>query len=121
MPRLSAALIPRVETFCDRMLAVAEVLTKQKRSSRILDQIIGAGTSVGANLFEADQAMSRADFCKCLGTATKEANECRFWVRLVARQGWIDSKRLGPLEAECIELQKILNAMIVRTRKNLKK
>ncbi len=117
MPRISETFVSRVEKFCDRMMAVADVLSKQRRPARLLDQIIGAGTSVGANLFEADQAMSRADFCKCLGTVTKEANECRFWVRLVGRQGWISVKRLEPLEAESIELQKIINAMIVRTGK----
>lgn len=110
MPRIDALLIARNERFCDRMLAVADTLAKQRRSERIVDQVVGAGTSVGANLFEADQAMSRADFCKCLGTATKEASECRFWLRLISRQGWIVSKRPEPPEVEAVEIMKILNA-----------
>jgi four helix bundle protein len=53
-----------------------------------MDQIAASGTSVGANTFEADEAMSRKDFCKALGIANKELNETRFWLRLFVRREW---------------------------------
>jgi four helix bundle protein len=83
---------------------------------RIVEQIIGAGTCVGANVFEADLAMSRADFCECLGASVKEASEYRFWIRRVGRQGWVAATRLSAPESESIEIQKNLNRMIVRSR-----
>jgi four helix bundle protein len=49
----------------------------------------GSGTSVGANIFEADEAMSRPDFCRMLGIVIKELNETRFWLRLVVARKWI--------------------------------
>jgi len=78
MARLDASLLERVECFADRMLDVADALESRHVRVRLIEQIAAAGTSVGANQFEADEAMSRADFCKCLGICAKELNECRF-------------------------------------------
>ncbi len=89
MPRLKAELIDRVEQWADRSLAVNRALAKTKCPRWVIDQFGRAATSVGANAFEADQAMSRPDFCRCLGVALKELSECRFWIRLVGRQSWI--------------------------------
>lgn len=72
---------------------------------------------MGANVFEADEAMSRADFCKCLGIAVKELNEVRFWIRLVARHGWVKAERLGDLEGECLQLKKVLGSMVARSKR----
>lgn len=116
MPRLNAELLDRVERFSDRVLDVVDALPARTVRARIIDQIAGAGTSVGANVFEADEAVSRADFCKCLGIAAKELSETRFWIRLVGRRGWIKAGRLVGLEAECQQLRRILGTMIARTR-----
>ena len=75
MARLQETMRDRVERFADRMLDVADALENAGRRARLIEQIAAAGTSVGANLFEADEAMSRADFCKCLGICAKELNE----------------------------------------------
>jgi four helix bundle protein len=116
MARLQEALLARVEKFADRTLDVADALERKVSRSRLVEQIAAAGTSVGANLFEADEALSRADFCRCLGICVKELNECRFWFRLIGRRSWIPAKRLQPLESECDELRRVLGTMISRTR-----
>ena len=114
--RIRGDLLARVESLCDRVLDVADALARQGVSRRIIDQFVGAGTAVGANVFESDEAMSRADFVKCLAIASKEANETRFWLRLIGRRGWIDSPRLADLEQECQEVRRVMGAMIVATR-----
>ena len=116
MPRLKSEMIERVECWADRSMGVSRALAKTKCPKWVIDQFGRAATSVGANTFEADQAVSRADFCRCLGVAVKELSECRFWIRLVGRQSWITPTRLANLEAECVELQKIMNRMITKTR-----
>ena len=116
MARLQESLLERVERFADRMLDVTEAMERRAVRERLIDQVAAAGTSVGANLFEADEALSRADFCKCLGICVKELNECRYWLRLVGRRGWIPVKSLKPLEGECDESRRILGTMISRTR-----
>src|ERR1043165_5314858 len=101
--RIDPELIARFQGFCDRMVRVAEVLDRARRSKRIVEQVMGAGTSVGANLFEADEALSRKDFAKCLGIAIKALKETRFWLGLIGRQNWIKPSRLAPLERAAFE------------------
>ena len=99
MGRLDGGLLDRVEDFCHRCLDVVEALGKQGRSPRIIDQLTGSSTTVGANLFEADESLSRKDFAKCVGIALKELNETRFWLRLITRRKWITADRVAPSPA----------------------
>ena len=114
--RLRAEVLERTESFADRCLAVAEELDRAGRFRRIVEQLAAAGCSVGANIAEANEAMSTPDFRKCLAIAAKELAETRFWLGLVARRKWISARRLGPLVSEIEELRKILVSMLSRTR-----
>ncbi len=117
MGRLRAETLTRVRTFANRVLHVVETLESQGRSRRLLDQLTASGCSVGANLYEADEAMSRADFAKTLGIVIKELNETRFWLELCVMREWIQQDRLDPLLEEALQLKKMFGAMITRTRK----
>lgn len=116
MGRLKPEFLEQVESFVDRSLDVVDVLMEQRRNLRILDQLTGAATSVGANVFEADEAMSRADFRRCLGIAMKELNESFFWLRLCVRRGWVTEVRMMSLQAEVQELKSILGTILMKTR-----
>ncbi len=118
MGRLERAFVERVEAFSDRALDVAEELEKQGRSRRIVDQLTGCGTSVGANTVEADEALSRKDFAKCVGIAIKELGETRYWLRRIIHRGWIPAARLTPLHDEGTEIKLILGAILTRMRRN---
>ncbi|CAG0954592.1 hypothetical protein PHYC_00391 [Phycisphaerales bacterium] len=120
MGRLKAEFIDRVENFSHRVMDVAETLESQHRSWRIIDQMIGAGSSVGANVCESDEALSRKDFAKGLGIALKELGEARYWLRFVVRRRWLPSRRLDLLQKEAIEIKRILGAMVTRTNRNSK-
>lgn len=72
---------------------------------------------MSANLYEADEAVSRMDFVKCVGICVKELNECRFWLRFAGERGWVAPKRLSPLATEAHELIKMLGSMIARIRR----
>jgi four helix bundle protein len=117
MGRLRSELLDRVEEFACKALDVAEAMEVRGISRRLVDQIAAAATSVGANVFEADEAMSRADFVKCLAIATKELSEVRFWVRIAAKRGWVVEQTARPVLFEGVELRRILGTMIVRTKK----
>jgi four helix bundle protein len=54
-------------------------------TNRIISQLVGAGTSVGANYVEADDAVSKKDFLKSIGTCRKEAREAKYFLRMVVR------------------------------------
>ena len=113
MGRLQDNLLDRVVEFADRAVSLAEALGAQGRSIRICDQL--TGTAVGANVYEADEAISRKDFRKCLAIANKELSETRFWLRLIARRGWFGAERLGDLHREALELKAIIGSILSRT------
>jgi four helix bundle protein len=117
MGRLSSELLERVESFSHRVVDVSEVIEKQRRARRVIDQLVGCGTSVGANAWEADEAMSRPDFCRVLGIVIKEIVETRYWLRFVGKRGWVNPERLSLLDREALELKRIFGAMLTRTRK----
>jgi four helix bundle protein len=53
-------------------------------NARLVDQLVGAGTSIGANYCEADDAVSRKDFKHKIGTCRKESKETMFFLRMIA-------------------------------------
>src|SRR5437899_3294720 len=73
-------------------------------TNRIITQLIGAGTSVGANYVEADDAVSKKEFLKIIGTCRKEARETKHFLRMIvravpelkpqARTLWLEAKEL---------------------------
>lgn len=77
--------------------------------------------SVGANAAEASDALSAADFCKCLGIANRELSETGFWLRLIGRRNWVKSVCLQPLQDEAEQLARIFGSMISRTRAALQR
>ena len=116
MGRFQPDLLERVEVFADRVLTLTDALDSQRRPRRVIEQIAASGTSVGANTFEADEALSRADFCKSIGIVLKELNETRFWLRLISRRGWIAPDRLVTLLDEADQLKLIFGAILSRSR-----
>ena len=122
MGRLSLELRDRAEVFGNRMLDVVQALERKRVYARVIDQMVGCGTSVGANACEADQAMSPPDFCKALGVVVKELGESQYWLRTCTRRTWLSGRRFDPLHEEATQLSKIFSTMIIRTRrKNRKK
>ncbi|MCE2966679.1 MAG: four helix bundle protein [Phycisphaerales bacterium] len=116
MGRIKGDLLPRVEDFADRVLDVAFALPESAATHRVIDQLAGAGTAVGANVWESDDALSRADFCKCLGIALKELNETRYWLRLIARRDLLKPARLQGVLSDAEELRRVIGSMLARTR-----
>jgi four helix bundle protein len=80
-------------------------------------QLIRAGTSVGANVEEADAAESDKDFVHKVSIARKEARESRYWLRLLKESGVWQAKGMDYLVQEATELIKILST-IIRNKKN---
>jgi four helix bundle protein len=117
MGRLRAEFIERSELFSDRCVAVAEQLEQDGRFSRLVQQLAAAGSSVGANVAEANEAMSRNDFRKHMAIVAKELAETRFWLRLAVKRGWMTQKRLDPLQSELEEIKRIVGSVLTRTKK----
>lgn len=81
-------------------------------------QLLRSGTSVGANVEEAQAAQSRRDFISKNNIALKEARESHYWLRLLTDSNPQLQDDLTPLKAEAHELSLILGAIVARTRRN---
>ena len=89
---------------------------KQQRESIISNQIGRSGTSIGANIREAQYAHGRADFISKMQIALKEANETGYWLELLFRTGYLSPESYQKLDADCSSLRIMLIASI-RTAK----
>jgi four helix bundle protein len=94
----------RTATFGESVIDFAKMIPQSSVTNRIISQLIGAGTSVGANYVEADDAVSKKEFLKSIGTCKKEAREVKHFFRMAvrtspdlkaeARKLWIEAKEL---------------------------
>lgn len=76
--------------------------------ANLSNQLLRAGTSIGANNAEATNAISKADFKSKSFIALKEARESLYWIDLLHRNGYLDDKQYNSIYADCEELVKVL-------------
>ena len=74
----------RTARFGEAIIRFAKSIPQNPVNNRLIEQLVGAGTSVGANYCEADDGVSRKDFKNKIGTCRKEARETKFFLRMVA-------------------------------------
>ena len=99
--RLSDEFLGRFEDFSIRVLRLCMQLARDGRPRPIMDQLMRCGTSPGAQIAEAQEAMSTADFFRSIAIAVKELNETAYWLKLLVGMQWIPGERLHPLRTEC--------------------
>lgn len=83
---------------------------KTPKSSFMIDQLARSGTSIGANIHEAQYAHSRADFVAKLEIALKEANETSYWLKLLYATNRIDDSTYRNAEKLCGNIRRLLIA-----------
>ena len=93
---------------------------KGRHETIICNQIGRAGTSIGANIHEAQYAHGKADFVSKLQIALKEANETSYWLLLLAKTDTIPQDEYDRLESLCREIRITLIASINTAKGNLK-
>jgi four helix bundle protein len=114
-------LVDRTFQFALRIVRLYTFLAKRPGAAREIGrQVLRSGTSVGANVEEAQGGQSRADFISKYGIALKEARETCYWLRLLEESGLVTRSRLGPLLRESGEITKILAACILSAKANKK-
>ena len=89
-----------------------------KSVANLANQLLRAGTSIGANNAEAISAISRADYRSKSYIALKEARECLYWLDLLHRNNYIDNRQYSSLYSDCEELIKILTHRCKKLEEN---
>jgi len=94
----------RTARFGEAVIDFARAIQQDPVTNRLISQLVGAATSVGANYVEADDAVSKKEFLKSIGTCRKEARETKHFLRMVvralpelktqARKLWMEAREL---------------------------
>jgi len=109
----------RTKQFGLRVIRLVEALPSTRTANVIGNQLLRAGTSVGANYRSACRGRSKADFISKVGIAIEEADESLYWMEMLIEAGIVSEKRLADLMKEADELVAILTASVKTARSHL--
>jgi four helix bundle protein len=107
----------RTFEFAKSVVALCRSVKCRDAAARVIvGQLVRAGTSVGANVEEAQASHSRADFANKCSIACKEARETRYWLRLLSAAGDLSASSPTDLLTECEELVAILTTIVKKAK-----
>lgn len=98
--------------FAVRIVNLYKHLTETKKEFVLSKQLLRSGTSIGANVAEAEQGQSKPDFISKLSIALKETSETKYWLRLLASTDYLTESEFASILNDCVELEKILVSII---------
>ena len=94
--------------FAVRIVNVYKHLCRSKDETVLSKQLLRSGTSIGANVSEAQKAQSKADFVAKMNIALKEANESYYWIKLLYRTDYLSEAEFKSLECDVDEIVRLL-------------
>ena len=115
-PKQKYDLEERTTKFSEEIIDFTKKLLQNSITKPIISQLIRAGTSIGANYAEADEANSRKDFINKIAISKKETKETKYWLRLIAHTLPEFTPEARKLWKEAQELNLILAAIIRKTK-----
>lgn len=98
--------------FALRIIKLYQYLCVDKKEYVLSKQLLRCGTSIGANIVEAHNAMSKKEFISKMNIALKEAAETEYWLDLLKESDYISSKAFKSINSDCEEIKKLLVAII---------
>ena len=102
--------------FAVRIVNLYKHLTSIKKEYVLSKQLLRSGTSIGANVSEAQKAQSKADFYTKMCIALKEANETLYWLRLLNETDYLTQKEYDDISADIDEIIPILTSICKNTK-----
>lgn len=104
--------------FAVDIIKLNESIKLRGKYNSVTSQLLRSGTSIGANIHEANYASSRADFINKLQIALKECYETDYWLDVFVQSGILDNSEYDELFSKCSKLRNILIASIKTAKKN---
>lgn len=102
--------------FAVRIVKLYKYLSEKKKEFVLSKQILRSGTSVGANIREANNGESKADFIHKLSIALKEIDETIYWLELLRETSYLSEKEFDSIYFESIEIIKLLKRSIITAK-----
>lgn len=109
----------KAQAFAVRIVKMHKYLLNVKKETRMSDQVYRSGTSVSANIAEAQYAQSRADFITKMTIALKEANETRNWLTIIYMSDLIEKKAYDSIYDDVNQIILMLIATLRTTKTNI--
>lgn len=106
--------------FAIRIVQMSRFIPKTADGRVLATQVLKSGTSIGANVEEAEGAYSKTEFTHKMSIALKEARETHYWLRLILATGMLSATRMNDIIKEAEELKKILGAIVSKARSTRK-
>ena len=103
--------------FAIRIVRLYKFLCEEKKKYILSKQLLRAGTSIGANVTESQQAQSKPDFVSKISIALKEASETKYWIKLLGATEYLSENQTKSILDDCVEIEKIL-VTILKSAKN---
>lgn len=102
--------------FAKNIIIVSNELVNQRKEYVLSKQLLRSGTSVCANIIEAQRGQSRRNFIAKMNIALKEANETEYWLRLLTDTNYLNKEKGQFLLIKCRELCKLLYSIVNTTK-----
>ena len=113
----TTSITQRTEDFAIRIIKAYGYLDESSNATRILGkQLLRSGTSIGANVHEAQSAQSNRDFINKLEIGLKEARETEYWLKILIKSESVPETRFVTLLSECQEITRILIASVAKLK-----
>ena len=113
--------LEKSSAFAIRIVNLYNYLKSTKREFTMSHQLLRSGTSIGANVAEAEFAISREDFINKMHISLKEASETLFWLSLLNDTGYIEESGFKSIAKDCEEIIKILISSLKTAKDKQKK
>jgi four helix bundle protein len=107
--------------FAVRIVRLNQYLCEEKKEFVLSKQLLRSGTSIGANVSEAQRGQTKPDFYAKIAISLKEAGETHYWLRLLHATDYLSDKEFSSLESDITEIISILVAIYKSKEKNIKK
>ena len=101
-----------------RIVNLYKFLISDKKEFIMSKQLLRSGTSVGANIREADYAESKADFIHKMAISQKEMNETLYWIELLESTNYLSKEQFENINIDAIEVMKLITSIIKTAKKN---
>ena len=111
--------VQKSKKFAVRIINLYKYLYNDKKEFVLSKQLLRSGTSIGANIAEAECAISRKEFLSKKYIAFKECVETKYWLELLYETGFIKKSEFESIFTDCEELRKILSAATKTIKDNL--
>ena len=97
--------------FAKRVVSAYKFLCEEKHEYVLSKQFLRSGTSIGANVSEAQRGQSKADFTAKMSIALKEANETHYWLKLLYKTDYLSEAQYNSINTDINELLGLLMAI----------